>query len=243
MLLLTPCTSCKAVFVDTDRVPAFDSRVGDLVQNEVEAKVVYQITEALLRCGISQNQIGIMSLYQQQIKLLSHLLQNRGEIEILTADKSQGRDKDCVIMSMVRSNNTGYVCAMGHRLISSEFMIEKVGNLLKDWRRVNVSFTRAQSKLIIIGSRNTLQTSPLLAEFLALMDERKWVLTLPGGAQDVHPSLDPPQKVTRCHTSKRTKENENSPEGPTPPKKPRSHNARDGVLKGRPILRDVLCFD
>jgi hypothetical protein len=34
----------KAVFVDTDRVPAVDSRVGDLVQNETEAELVYQVS-------------------------------------------------------------------------------------------------------------------------------------------------------------------------------------------------------
>jgi DNA replication ATP-dependent helicase Dna2 len=33
----------KAVFVDTDLLPAFDSKVGDLVQNPTEAKVVYQV--------------------------------------------------------------------------------------------------------------------------------------------------------------------------------------------------------
>ena len=70
---------------------------------------MYQIVEALLRSGIEQQQIGIMSLYRQQIKLLSYLLQDKTEIEILTADKSQGRDKDCVIISMVRSNDHGQV--------------------------------------------------------------------------------------------------------------------------------------
>lgn len=33
----------KAVFVDTDLVPAMDSRNGDLVQNPTEAKLVYQV--------------------------------------------------------------------------------------------------------------------------------------------------------------------------------------------------------
>ena len=83
--------------------------MGDLVQNEVEGKLVYQIVEALVRCGIAERQIGIMSLYRQQIKLLSHLLQDKRQIEILTADKSQGRDKDCVVISMVRSNDHGQV--------------------------------------------------------------------------------------------------------------------------------------
>ncbi|KAG2362437.1 AAA domain-containing protein [Suillus spraguei] len=107
----------KVVFVDTDHLPARDSRVGDLVQNDVEAKLVYQITEAFLRSGVQEDQIGIMSLYRQQIKLLSHLLQDRKDIEILTADRSQGRDKDCIIISMVRSNDQG-----------------QIGDLLKDWR-------------------------------------------------------------------------------------------------------------
>ncbi|KAI6043523.1 Dna2-domain-containing protein [Pisolithus marmoratus] len=218
---------CKAVFVDTDRVPAFDSRVGDLVQNEMEGKLVYQITEALLQCGVPQRQIGIMSLYHQQNKLLSHLLQGKNDIEILTADKSQGRDKDCIIISMVRSNETG-----------------QVGDLLKDWRRVNVSFTRAQSKLIIIGSRRTLGTTQLLAEFLALMDARKWVLTLQEGAQDLHPSLQPHQKLPLSCTAKRTGENEDKMvENPTVPKKPRATVAGDGILRGRPILKDVLNSD
>jgi DNA replication ATP-dependent helicase Dna2 len=98
------------VFVDTDDVPARDSRVGDLVQNEVEARLVYQVAETLLRSGVSAAQIGLISLYRQQLKLLSHLLAHRPGIEILTADKSQGRDKECIVISMVRSNDTGFVC-------------------------------------------------------------------------------------------------------------------------------------
>lgn len=36
-------TRCKAVFVDTDDVPGKESRVGDLIQNEVEAELVFQV--------------------------------------------------------------------------------------------------------------------------------------------------------------------------------------------------------
>ena len=46
----------------------------------------------------------MIALYRQQIKLLSGLLSARPGIEVLTADKSQGRDKDCILMSLVRSN-------------------------------------------------------------------------------------------------------------------------------------------
>ena len=101
--------SCKAVFVDTDNVPAQDSRVGDLTQNTTEAALVHQVTESLIGCGVREEEIGVISLYRQQIKVLSHLLQERKRVEILTADRSQGRDKECIIISMVRSNDAGQV--------------------------------------------------------------------------------------------------------------------------------------
>lgn len=123
--------SCKAVFVDTDQVPGRESRVGTLIQNEVEAQLVCQvctpihvardifadghkIIEALLLCSIDQSQIGIISLYRQQTKLLSHLLLDYKGIEVLTADRSQGRDKDCIIISMVKSNADGQVSSAIH---------------------------------------------------------------------------------------------------------------------------------
>lgn len=101
--------SCKAVFVDTDAVPARDSRVGDLTQNVPEAVLVQQLVAALSAGGVRGDQIGVLSLYRQQIKLLSHLLRAHPAVEILTADRSQGRDKDCIIVSMVRSNDDGQV--------------------------------------------------------------------------------------------------------------------------------------
>lgn len=47
--------------------------------------------------------------YRQQIKMLSAMLQDLRGIEVMTSDKSQGRDKDCIIISMVRSNDLGNV--------------------------------------------------------------------------------------------------------------------------------------
>ncbi|KZT21167.1 Dna2-domain-containing protein [Neolentinus lepideus HHB14362 ss-1] len=217
--------SCKAVFVDTDAVPACDTRVGDLVQNEVEAKLVHQTTDALLAAGISEDQIGIISLYRQQIKLLSHLLQSRKNIEILTADRSQGRDKDCIIISMVRSNGNS-----------------QIGELIRDWRRMNVSFTRARSKLIIFGSRKTLQTAPLLAEFFDLMDKQGWILTLPPKADTLHRTLDTSVSSKRSVESFDTRRygKENDIETNHRPAKKIKHSAEDGVLKGRPLLRDLV---
>ena len=46
-----------------------------------------------------------MSLYRQQLKLIKSMIDGKDGIELLTADKSQGRDKECIIISMVRSND------------------------------------------------------------------------------------------------------------------------------------------
>lgn len=62
-------------------------------------------------------------------------------LEISTIDRFQGRDKDVVIMSFVRSNSKG-----------------RVGRLLEDYRRLNVAVTRAKSKLILVGSFATLKS-------------------------------------------------------------------------------------
>ncbi|KAI0317541.1 AAA domain-containing protein [Amylostereum chailletii] len=187
--------SCKVVFVDTDKVPAHDSRVGDLVQNEIEGELVRQIVETMVHCGVREEQLGVITVYRQQIKLLSHVLEHWKGIEILTADRSQGRDKDCIIVSMVRSNVSG-----------------QIGNLVRDWRRMNVAFTRARSKLIIIGSRSTLDQSPVLHSFFELSESRGWILRLPAGAQAMHCILasqtaeSPSQKRARTCTLKENAE-------------------------------------
>ncbi|WRT68360.1 uncharacterized protein IL334_005336 [Kwoniella shivajii] len=162
--------SAKCMFIDTDMLPASDFRVGDLVQNEVEAKLVQQLAIALTASGLHQEDLAIITPYRQQIKLLASLLKpSLPRVEILTADKSQGRDKDCILISLVRSNENG-----------------NIGDLLKDWRRINVSFTRAKKKLIIFGSAKTLAQDPLLNDFLKLMEGKGWIKTLRKGDADIH---------------------------------------------------------
>ncbi|KAF7314319.1 DNA replication helicase [Mycena kentingensis (nom. inval.)] len=210
--------SCKAVFVDTDLVPARDSKVGDLVQNEVEAALVCQITETLLRSGVPAAEIGLISVYRQQLKLLTHLLRGREGLEFLTADRSQGRDKDCIIISMVRSNEDGFI-----------------GDLIKDWRRMNVTFTRARRKLVIIGSRKTLSGAGLLKDFFGLMESRGWILKLPTRADALHPCLLGGSAEKRAAVDVFTVGKENAVERPA-----KKVKTGEGILKSRPILRDVV---
>lgn len=220
----------RVVFVDTDFVPSKESRIGDLVQNEVEAQLVAQLVKALILGGVEESQIGIISLYRQQIKLLSHLIEPHKGVETLTADRSQGRDKDCIIISMCRSNDTN-----------------SIGDLLKDWRRLNVSFTRARSKLVIFGSRKTLSSSALLGNFFELMERQSWIYQLSPSADVSHESGSGNRGMKRKRetTLEDDKENAVPLSRPSPRKKPRLETSKAGVgagalLRGREMLRDVV---
>ena len=106
---------------------------------------IIQIT-TLLAGDIKPDAIGVISPYlAQTIELQAILGENK--VEVSTVDKYQGRDKDCIIVSLVRSNTE-----------------RRIGSLLRDWRRINVAFTRAKKKLILIGSETTLNGVPIWQE-------------------------------------------------------------------------------
>lgn len=156
----------RVIFLDHDLVPAYETANGEKIENKTEALLIWQIVEALTLCGVEQQQIGVMSLYRAQIRLLNKYLMGKDDIEVLTADQFQGRDKDVVVISLVRSNKEN-----------------KVGDLLQEWRRINVAITRSKSKLIILGSKSTLsQGGGILKEFLSLIQQEKWIYKLPPNA-------------------------------------------------------------
>lgn len=104
------------------------------------------------------------------------------------------------MVSMVRSNKQGsvshcFIIVVFCVLFCSREKIDdawngQVGKLLQDKRRTNVMFTRAKSKLIILGSRSTVARDPLLAQFLGLINRHGWMQTLPPGTVVV-PSPSP----------------------------------------------------
>ena len=83
-----------------------------------------------------------------QVALLGRQCAQQGcnDVETLTIDKSQGRDKPCILLSFVRSNAEGLA-----------------GRILEDACRLNVALTRAKAKLVMVGCCATLQQAAPLA--------------------------------------------------------------------------------
>ena len=116
-------------------------------ENTYEARVTKQVVEELLQSGIKQQHIGVISPYQGQVRLIQDMLE-LSEIEVNSVDGFQGREKEVIILSLVRANE------------------EKNIGFLSDLRRLNVAITRAKRKLVIVGHHETLSSHPVYEEWL-----------------------------------------------------------------------------
>ncbi|XP_051008450.1 DNA replication ATP-dependent helicase/nuclease DNA2 [Acomys russatus] len=134
-------------FLNTDKVPAPEQTENGGVSNITEARLIVFLTATFIKAGCSPSDIGIIAPYRQQLRIINDLLARAsvGAVEVNTVDKYQGRDKSLILVSFVRSNKDG-----------------TLGELLKDWRRLNVAITRAKHKLILLGSMSSLQRFPPL---------------------------------------------------------------------------------
>lgn len=136
---------------------------GTSYLNRTEAANVEKIATKFLRSGVKPEQIGVITPYEGQRAYLVQHMQYQGslhsklyqEIEVASVDAFQGREKDIIIMSCVRSND--------HQGIG----------FLNDPRRLNVALTRAKFGIIIVGNPKVLSKQPLWNHLLAFYKEQK----------------------------------------------------------------------
>jgi superfamily I DNA and/or RNA helicase/ribosomal protein S1 len=135
----------QLVFLDTSTVEnPFETKQGISVKNDVEAQCIVQlVVPKLLEQGLSPRDFAIVAPYKSQVSnIKEHLKTSKSglyqQIDVSTLDSFQGMEFDVIVFSFTRS------------AIDS-----KVG-FLDDARRLNVAFSRAKKKLILIGNSETL---------------------------------------------------------------------------------------
>ncbi|XP_044494174.1 DNA replication ATP-dependent helicase/nuclease JHS1 isoform X2 [Mangifera indica] len=171
--------SRPVIFINSDMLAAFERKVNKTLNNPIEAFIIAKITEELVNRGVEGKDIGIITPYNSQAKLISHAV-SLPSVEIHTIDKYQGRDKECILVSFVRSSENPRNCT---------------SSLLGDWHRINVALTRAKKKLIMVGSRTTLSKVPLLKLLINTVEEQSGILSL--SKLDINHFVD----LNRCSNS------------------------------------------
>ncbi|MEO0249450.1 MAG: AAA domain-containing protein, partial [candidate division WOR-3 bacterium] len=147
------------VFLDTGgRFREKTRRGSPSKENPGEAELVRKLVKELLGLGLDHLQVGVIAPYDDQVKLLREILP--GGVEARTVDGFQGREKEVIILSLVRSNPVGRI------------------GFLNDRRRLNVAITRAKRKLIVIGDARTLSSDRVYRDFVEWAGERGLLLGL-----------------------------------------------------------------
>lgn len=147
------------VFVDTagkgwdEEVSADDTST----RNPAQAARTAAEVRRLLSRGVAPEDVAVITPYYAQVRLLRDLLPIE-ELEIDTVDGFQGREKEAVVVDLVRSNERGEI------------------GFLADTRRMNVALTRARRFLLVIGDSATIGGNPYYSDFLEYVETHgAWV--------------------------------------------------------------------
>jgi superfamily I DNA and/or RNA helicase len=145
----SPLTRAPIEFIDTAGA-SYDEQLepdGESRFNPQEAVWVCCKVHALVEAGVPASEIAVIAPYSAQVRRLRELLDLPG-LEIDSVDGFQGREKEAVVISLVRSNPRGELGFLG------------------DTRRMNVAMTRARRKLLVIGDSATLAGHPFYARMI-----------------------------------------------------------------------------
>jgi ATP-dependent RNA/DNA helicase IGHMBP2 len=127
---------------------------GESRRNPQEGKLVLAMTRLLIESGLDARDIAVIAPYAAQVRWLRQHSTDR-TLEIDTVDGFQGREKEAVVITLVRSNHRGEI------------------GFLADTRRMNVALTRARRKLIVIGDSATLGGNDFYRELLEYFERHQ----------------------------------------------------------------------
>lgn len=149
-------------FVPVEGVEESDEEGKSRYNRDEAAKVLGIVNDLLAAGDLQPEDIGVISPYNGQVRELTHLFDVAGGrepgepyagLEIKSVDGYQGREKEVIVFSTVRANDSGEV------------------GFLADHRRLNVAVTRAKRGLVVLGHPTTLRHDPTWRSYLDWVDE------------------------------------------------------------------------
>ena len=139
--------------------PEYSKKDSKSIANQIEAELATEIAKTAIKAGLSCKDLALISPYKDQVELINNLLK-LDELEVDTVDGFQGREKELVILSLVRSNE-----------------YKNIG-FLRDLRRLNVSLTRAKKKIIILGDSSTIASHSIYNKLIEYINENGYYYAL-----------------------------------------------------------------
>ncbi|KAI3689592.1 hypothetical protein L2E82_47554 [Cichorium intybus] len=167
------------------------SASGTSYLNRTEAANVEKIVTTFLKSGVVPSQIGVITPYEGQRAYIVNYMSRNGalrqqlykDIEVASVDSFQGREKDYIILSCVRSNE--------HQGIG----------FLNDPRRLNVALTRARYGIVILGNPKVLSKQPLWNGLLTHYKEHECLVE--GPLNNLKQSMVQFQKPKKIYNDRR----------------------------------------
>jgi len=145
----------EVVFFDTSNTTnPYEQLEGTSAKNNTEAEAIADIILPLLfENNLPSNEIAIIAPYKSQVANIKKFINDsevcqHKNIDVSTLDSFQGKEYDVILFSFTRSSNHEISIKSGKKPV-------KVG-FLDDAKRLNVAFSRAKKKLILIGNAKTL---------------------------------------------------------------------------------------
>lgn len=156
-----PVRSAPLVLIDTAGKGWEDAAdEGGSSYNIEQAERTAAEVRRLLSRNLEPTELAVITPYSAQARKLRLLLADLRDsgLEVGTVDGFQGREKEAIIVDLVRSNADGVV------------------GFVADRRRLNVAFTRAKRCMIVIADSATLGRHADFAAFLSVVEDcGEWV--------------------------------------------------------------------
>lgn len=126
--------------------------------NYEQSEKIIDIIEEFVNNGISSEKIGVITPFRAQVaeirrNIFARHKESINKVTVDTVDRFQGSDREIIIFSSVISNDNSLT------------------DFFTDYRRINVSVTRAKKKFIMIGSKDVLYKSKLFYELIKMSKE------------------------------------------------------------------------